>query len=84
MTGKKPQIGFDVEFCTHFMNQASRAAILRLGAKQDGILRKHMCMPDGSWRDTAVFSIIDGEWPAVRRHLAHLMAQGQGRVGAGA
>jgi len=64
-----------VEFFTHFMNHASRSAIARLGAKEEGVLRNHMRMPDGSWRDTVVFSIIDGEWPAVRAHLRHLMAR---------
>ncbi|UIN23017.1 GNAT family N-acetyltransferase [Herbaspirillum frisingense] len=58
-----------VEFRTHWMNQQSRAAIARLGAKQDGILRNHQRMPDGSYRDTVVFSIIQSEWPTVRRHL---------------
>ncbi len=58
-----------VEFRTHWMNQQSRAAIARLGAKQDGILRNHQRMPDGSYRDTVVFSIIESEWPMVRRHL---------------
>lgn len=58
-----------VEFRTHWMNQQSRAAIARLGAKQDGILRNHQRMPDGSLRDTVVFSIIESEWPSVRRHL---------------
>jgi len=58
-----------VEFRTHWMNQQSRAAIARLGAKQDGILRNHQRMPDGSYRDTVVFSIIESEWPTVRRHL---------------
>jgi RimJ/RimL family protein N-acetyltransferase len=58
-----------VEFRTHWFNHASRVAIERLGAKQDGVLRNHQLMPDGSKRDTVVFSIIDGEWPAVRRHL---------------
>jgi len=58
-----------VEFRTHWFNHASRAAIARLGAKQDGVLRNHQVMPDGSRRDTVVFSIIDGEWPAVRAHL---------------
>ncbi|MFJ3058499.1 GNAT family N-acetyltransferase [Herbaspirillum sp. NPDC087042] len=58
-----------VEFRTHWMNQQSRAAIARLGAKQDGILRNHQRMPDGSLRDTVVFSIIESEWPTVRRHL---------------
>ncbi|WP_373379732.1 GNAT family N-acetyltransferase [Cupriavidus nantongensis] len=58
-----------VEFRTHWMNQQSRAAIARLGARQDGVLRNHMRMPDGSLRDTVVFSIIASEWPAVRQHL---------------
>jgi RimJ/RimL family protein N-acetyltransferase len=58
-----------VEFRTHWFNHASRAAIARLGAKQDGVLRNHQLMPDGSRRDTVVFSILDAEWPAVRAHL---------------
>ena len=62
-----------VEFRTHWFNQASRAAIARLGAKQDAVLRNHQLLPDGSKRDTVVFSIIDGEWPAVRRHLGFLL-----------
>jgi RimJ/RimL family protein N-acetyltransferase len=62
-----------VEFRTHWFNHASRNAIARLGAKQDGVLRNHQLMADGSRRDTVVFSIIDGEWPAVKRHLAHLL-----------
>ena len=64
-----------VEFRTHWFNQASREAIARLGAKQDGVLRNHQLMPDGSKRDTVVFSIIDGEWPAVKRHLNYLLEQ---------
>ena len=58
-----------VEFRTHWMNHQSRTAIARLGAKQDGVLRNHHRMPDGSLRDTVVFSIIASEWPAVRNHL---------------
>jgi N-acetyltransferase len=58
-----------VEFRTHWFNFASRAAIARLGAKQDGVLRNHQVLADGSKRDTVVFSIIDNEWPAVKRHL---------------
>ena len=58
-----------VEFRTHFLNFASRAAIERLGAKQDGILRTHQLLDDGSRRDTVVYSILDIEWPAVRSHL---------------
>ena len=60
-----------VEFRTHWHNRQSRAAIERLGAKQDGVLRNHRRMPDGSLRDTVVFSILDSEWPAVRSGLRH-------------
>jgi N-acetyltransferase len=62
-----------VEFRTHWFNQASRDAIARLGAKQDGVLRNHQVSADGIKRDTVVFSIIDGEWPAVKRHLQFLL-----------
>ncbi|MBB2990898.1 RimJ/RimL family protein N-acetyltransferase [Mycolicibacterium iranicum] len=58
-----------VEFRTHFFNAASRAAIERLGAKLDGVLRSHQVLPDGSRRDTVVYSILDIEWPAVRSNL---------------
>ncbi len=58
-----------VEFRTHFFNSASRAAIERLGAKLDGVLRSHQLLPDGSRRDTVVYSILDVEWPAVRNNL---------------
>ena len=58
-----------VEFRTHWHNQQSRAAIARLGAKQDGVLRNHTVMPNGTIRDTVVFSIIDGEWPTVKLGL---------------
>jgi RimJ/RimL family protein N-acetyltransferase len=64
-----------VEFRTHWFNFASREAILRLGAKQDGVLRSHQLMPDGTRRDTVVFSIVDGEWPTVKRHLAHRLGR---------
>lgn len=60
-----------VEFRTHWMNHQSRTAIARLGAKQDGVLRNHQIAPDGSYRDTVCFSIIESEWPAVKRHLTH-------------
>jgi RimJ/RimL family protein N-acetyltransferase len=58
-----------VEFRTHFFNSTSRAAIERLGAKLDGVLRSHQLLADGSRRDTVVYSILDIEWPAVRNHL---------------
>jgi RimJ/RimL family protein N-acetyltransferase len=66
-----------VEFRTHFMNRQSRAAIERLGAKQDGILRSHMILPDGSLRDTVVYSIIRGEWPAVKANLQWMLDKPQ-------
>ena len=58
-----------VEFRTHFFNHQSRRAIERLGAKQDGILRNHQIAPNGTLRDTVVFSIIASEWPTVKAHL---------------
>ncbi|ALI25123.1 N-acetylglutamate synthase-like protein [Mycolicibacterium fortuitum] len=58
-----------VELRTHFFNFASRAAIERLGAKLDGVLRSHQLLSDGSRRDTVVYSILDIEWPAVRSNL---------------
>ena len=58
-----------VELRTHVLNQQSRRAIERLGAKLDGILRSHQRAKDGSVRDTCVYSIIPYEWPAVRSHL---------------
>ncbi|MGA9870057.1 MAG: GNAT family protein [Rhodococcus sp. (in: high G+C Gram-positive bacteria)] len=64
-----------VEFRTHWMNQQSRDAIAKLGAKQDGVLRNHQRMPDGSLRDTVVFSILDSEWPAVRNELRRRLAR---------
>jgi RimJ/RimL family protein N-acetyltransferase len=64
-----------VEFRTHWFNQRSREAIARLGAKQDGVLRNHQRLPDGSLRDTVVFSITDSEWPAARRHLEFRQAR---------
>ena len=58
-----------VEFRTSSFNFQSRRAIERLGARPDGILRNHMRMPDGSLRDTCVFSILPHEWPAVKKNL---------------
>lgn len=58
-----------VEFRTHWHNHKSRAAIARLGAKQDGVLRNHQKSADGLYRDTVVFSIINHEWPVVKKSL---------------
>lgn len=60
-----------VEFRTHFFNHQSRRGIERLGAKQDGILRSHVIAPNGTLRDTVVFSIIAAEWPTVKAHLTY-------------
>ncbi|MHC2999632.1 GNAT family N-acetyltransferase [Microbacterium sp. HJ5] len=65
-----------VEFRTHWHNRQSRAAIARLGAKQDGVLRNHRLGPDGSLRDTVVFSILPTEWPAVRLGLEERLRRG--------
>ncbi|MBD7996530.1 GNAT family N-acetyltransferase [Arthrobacter sp. Sa2CUA1] len=63
-----------VEFRTHWHNHASRGAIARLGAKQDGVLRSNELWVDGSRRDVVVFSILDSEWPSVRLGLRHRLA----------
>ena len=64
-----------VEFRTHFFNQQSRRAIERIGAKQDGILRNHQIAPNGTLRDTVVYSIIATEWPTVKAHLDYQLNQ---------
>ena len=64
-----------VEFRTHWHNLQSRAAIARLGAKQDGVLRNHRVGPEGTLRDTVVFSILPHEWPAVRLGLESRLAR---------
>ncbi|MDR3467363.1 MAG: GNAT family protein [Xanthobacteraceae bacterium] len=58
-----------VEFRTHFFNHASRRGIERLGAKLDGVLRSHQIAPNGTLRDTVVYSITAAEWPTVKAHL---------------
>ena len=58
-----------VELITDVLNDQSRAAILRLGAKQEGVLRKHLILPSGRVRDSVVFSIIDSEWLEVKTGL---------------
>jgi RimJ/RimL family protein N-acetyltransferase len=58
-----------VELKTDAMNEASRRAILRIGASEEGTLRKHMLTSIGRWRDSVYYSILDTEWPAVRESL---------------
>ncbi|MFD1987933.1 GNAT family N-acetyltransferase [Mesorhizobium newzealandense] len=62
-----------VQFTTDELNDASRAAILRIGAKQEGIVRNERIMPDGRKRNSVRFSIIDSEWPDVKAMLKHKM-----------
>lgn len=64
-----------VELKTDRLNQRSRQAILRLGASEEGTLRKHMLTHSGRWRDTIYFSILDTEWPAVKARLEAIMAR---------
>jgi len=59
-----------VQFMTNWFNFKSRNAILRIGAKQDGILRNHRINPDGSFRDSVVFSIVRDEWKMVKKALS--------------
>lgn len=63
-----------VELLTDYLNNTSRNAILRLGAKQEGVLRNHMVMPDGRIRDSVLFSIIANEWPGIKQNLEHKLA----------
>ncbi|MGE8499453.1 MAG: GNAT family N-acetyltransferase [Pseudomonas sp.] len=64
-----------VQFTTDELNEKSRAAILRIGAKQEGIVRHERIMPDGRKRNSVRFSIIDPEWPEVRARLQEKMAR---------
>lgn len=64
-----------VEFKTDALNARSRRALLRIGAQEEGVFRCHMILPSGRVRDTVYYSIIDDEWPEVRRHLEELLAR---------
>jgi RimJ/RimL family protein N-acetyltransferase len=63
-----------VQFKTDMRNERSQRAIERLGAKREGVLRNHMILPDGRFRDSVYFSIIDTEWPEVKKRLGELIA----------
>lgn len=67
-----------VEFKTDALNQRSRAAILRLGAVEEGVLRRHMRSQGGRMRDSVYFSILDDEWPAVKAGLEAKLARPPG------
>ena len=62
-----------VSLITDVLNVQSQKAILRLGAKQEGILRNHLIMPDGRYRDSVCFSIIESEWPEVKAGLKKMV-----------
>ena len=64
-----------VEFKTHARNEASRGALLGIGATFEGVLRHHTIMPDGSNRDSAFYSVLAGEWPRVKARLEALLAR---------
>lgn len=64
-----------VGFRTDNFNHASQAAIERLGAKKDGVLRHHALRRDGTVRDTVMYSITRGEWPEIAAHLRYKLAQ---------
>ena len=65
-----------VELKTNALNKKSRAAILRIGAKEEGILRKHAINDNGTVRDTVYHSITDDEWPGVKARLEKMMREG--------
>jgi RimJ/RimL family protein N-acetyltransferase len=58
-----------VQWVTDVRNERSQAAIERLGALREGVLRKHRLRADGSWRDTVVYGMTDEEWPAAKERL---------------
>jgi len=58
-----------VELKTDLLNSRSREAMVRIGAREEGILRKHMVTYDGRFRDTVYYSVLDTEWPEVRARL---------------
>lgn len=64
-----------VQFTTDELNEKSRAAILRIGAQQEGIVRHERIMPDGRKRNSVRFSIIDDEWPDVKAMLLQKIAR---------
>lgn len=65
-----------VQWKTHHLNERSRRAILRLGAVQEGVLRRHRLHSDGSWRDSVYFSMLGEEWPTARARLTERLARG--------
>jgi RimJ/RimL family protein N-acetyltransferase len=63
-----------VQFKTDMRNERSQRAIERIGARREGVLRNHMILPDGRYRNSVYYSIIDNEWPDVKKRLEEMMA----------
>jgi RimJ/RimL family protein N-acetyltransferase len=64
-----------VKIQTDRRNNRSQAAIAKLGARREGVLRRHMKREDGTFRDTVVFSVLAGEWPDVQARLRERVAR---------
>jgi RimJ/RimL family protein N-acetyltransferase len=67
-----------VKIQTDTLNTRSQAAIAKLGAKREGVLRRHMKREDGTFRDSVVFSVLKDEWPTVKASLATRLASPAG------
>ena len=65
-----------VQLKTDLRNERSQKAIERIGAVKEGVLRNHMILPDGRYRDSVYYSILDTEWPAVKKKLEGMMGKG--------
>ncbi|WP_228921848.1 GNAT family N-acetyltransferase [Streptomyces sp. DH7] len=65
-----------VQLKTDHLNERSQAAITRLGARREGVLRRHRRRPDGTWRDSVYFSLLADEWPAAKARLTARLAAG--------
>ncbi|MEY9967635.1 RimJ/RimL family protein N-acetyltransferase [Streptacidiphilus sp. MAP12-16] len=65
-----------VQWKTDHLNQRSQNAIARLGARSEGVLRRHRLRPDGSWRSSVYFSMLTDEWPAAKARLAARLSEG--------
>jgi N-acetyltransferase len=64
-----------VEFKTDSLNAKSRAALARIGAVEEGTMRNHMIMPDGRYRHSVYFSVIESEWPSVKARLEEMLGR---------
>jgi RimJ/RimL family protein N-acetyltransferase len=62
-----------VQLKTDLRNERSQRAIERIGAKKEGVLRNHMILPDGNIRDSVFYSVLDSEWPVVKKNLEGMM-----------